>query len=198
MKLSKDPNNKTYLDVSARYDTQRKAVKAGERTKQLEGFDVKDIIPFVDDVDLAYKSFLTKKYHRKWARKNEIDTFIDDVVESAIDWINNASSVEELNDEEISGYHLGNNYPNPFNPTTSIKYQIPQLSFVTLKVYDVLGNEIITLVNEQKPAGEYNVKFRIDNLELTSGIYFYQLLVGNSSTGTEQSYIETKKMILLK
>jgi len=90
----------------------------------------------------------------------------------------------------ICNYNLVQNYPNPFNPTTTINYQIPELIFVTLKVYDVLGNEIATLVNEEKPAGKYNVEFRIDNLELTSGIYFYQLRVG--------SYIETKKMVLLK
>jgi hypothetical protein len=61
---------------------------------------------------------------------------------------------------------------------------------VSLKVYDVLGNEVATLVNGKKPAGEYNVEFRIDNLELSSGIYFYQLRAGN--------YVETKKMVLLR
>ena len=64
------------------------------------------------------------------------------------------------------------NYPNPFNPNTTIKYQIPKLSFVTLKVYDVLGNAIATLVNEEKPAGSYEVEF--DGIGLTSGIYYYQ------------------------
>jgi hypothetical protein len=59
-----------------------------------------------------------------------------------------------------------------------------------LKVYDVLGNEVATLVNEEKPAGSYKVEFRIENLELSSGIYFYQLIAG--------SFIETKKMLLLK
>jgi hypothetical protein len=59
-----------------------------------------------------------------------------------------------------------------------------------LKVYDILGREVATLVNEEKPAGEYNVEFRIDNLELTSGIYFYQLRSGD--------YVETKKMVLLR
>jgi len=80
------------------------------------------------------------------------------------------------------------NYPNPFNPTTAIKYQIPELSFVTLKVYDVLGNEITTLVNEEKPAGLYEVEFNKNGL--TSGVYFYQL--------KSESFVETKKMILLK
>ncbi len=85
-------------------------------------------------------------------------------------------------------YSLSQNYPNPFNPTTTIKYQIPELSFVTLKVYDVLGKEVTTLVNEEKPAGEYEVKFNATGLP--SGIYFYRLHAGN--------YVETKKMVLMK
>jgi len=89
-------------------------------------------------------------------------------------------------------FSLGQNYPNPFNPSTTIKYQIPELSFVTLKVYDVLGNEIVTLVNEEEPAGEYEVEFSSSGgaNDLSSGIYFYQIKAG--------SYIETKKMILLR
>jgi hypothetical protein len=85
-------------------------------------------------------------------------------------------------------FSLEQNYPNPFNPTTSIQYAIGSRQIITLKVYDVLGNEIATLVNEEKPAGEYEVEFNAS--ELTSGIYFYQLKSG--------SFVETKKMILLK
>ena len=91
-------------------------------------------------------------------------------------------------DEVINDFFLSQNYPNPFNPVTTITYQIPQTGFVTLKVYDILGREVATLVNEEKPAGSYEVKF-IGN-GLTSGIYFYQLKAGD--------YSETKKMILLK
>jgi hypothetical protein len=85
-------------------------------------------------------------------------------------------------------FDLEQNYPNPFNPTTKIKYQIPELSFVTFKIYDVLGNEIVTLVNEEKPAGTYEVEF--DGTKLPSGIYFYRMQALN--------FVETKKMILLK
>ena len=85
-------------------------------------------------------------------------------------------------------YTLSQNYPNPFNPTTTITYQMPKTEFVTLKVYDILGREIATLVNEEKPAGNYEVNFIGSGL--TSGIYFYQLKAGD--------YSETKKMILLK
>jgi hypothetical protein len=81
-----------------------------------------------------------------------------------------------------------NNYPNPFNPTTNLKYQIPEFSHVSLKIYDLLGREVADLVNEQQAAGSYNIKF--DGLNLASGIYFYQIKAG--------SFIDTKKMMLLK
>lgn len=94
-------------------------------------------------------------------------------------------------DDDISPvqFHLSQNYPNPFNPTTTINFQIPEISFVTLKVYDVLGSEIIKLVNEEKPAGTYQVNFNA--AQLSSGVYIYRLQAG-------RSFIETKKMILLK
>ncbi len=85
-------------------------------------------------------------------------------------------------------FHLTQNYPNPFNPTTKIEYTIPKASFVTLKVYDVLGREVTTLVNEGKSAGNYNVEFNGNGL--SSGIYFYKIQAGNFST--------VKKMILMK
>jgi hypothetical protein len=97
-----------------------------------------------------------------------------------------------------STYKLEQNYPNPFNPSTTISYSIPSSSFVTLKVYDILGNEVATLVNEEKPEGSYEVNFSskagissgANDHNLTSGIYFYRIHAG--------SYSETKKMILLK
>lgn len=85
-------------------------------------------------------------------------------------------------------YKLYQNYPNPFNPTTKIKYSIPQTSYVTIKVYDILGKEIETIVNEEKPIGNYEIEF--DGSKLTSGVYFYKMKVG--------SFINTKKFILIK
>jgi hypothetical protein len=85
-------------------------------------------------------------------------------------------------------YSLYQNHPNPYNPKTMIRYELPELSFVIIKVYDVLGNEIATLVNEEKPAGSYEVEFHASTLP--SGIYFYLLRAG--------SFVEMKKMILLK
>ena len=95
-------------------------------------------------------------------------------------------------------FSLEQNYPNPFNPSTKIKYSIPanvngEMSNVVLIVYDILGNEVITLVNEEQPAGVYEVEFTVAQVsrpELSSGIYFYKLQAGN--------FIQTKKMILLK
>ncbi len=96
--------------------------------------------------------------------------------------------VEQIGNKIPDDYLLEQNYPNPFNPTTKIKYQNPQLSFVILKVFDVLGNEVATLVNEEKTIGNYEVEF--DATNLPSGIYFYQLKTNN--------FTQTKKMILLK
>ena len=98
------------------------------------------------------------------------------------------TSIEDEINKVPNQFKVFQNYPNPFNPATTINYQIPELSLVTLKVYDVLGNEIAVLVNEQKSIGSYEIDF--DGDELTSGIYFYQIQAG--------SFVETKKMMLLK
>jgi hypothetical protein len=100
----------------------------------------------------------------------------------------NSSGVIAENGFTPDGFILYQNYPNPFNPTTNLQYTISSRQFVTLKVYDVLGNEITTLVDEEKEPGSYEVIFNAGNL--SSGMYFYTLKIGN--------YSETKKMLLLK
>ncbi len=95
---------------------------------------------------------------------------------------------ESKTTELLSDFYLAQNYPNPFNPTTTIQYSIPQRSNVTLKVYDVLGSEIATLVNEEKERGVYTVNFNASNM--ASGMYIYRITAG--------SFVETKKMILLR
>ena len=85
-------------------------------------------------------------------------------------------------------YHLYQNYPNPFNPSTTISYSIPKSSFIMIKVYDLLGNEIANLVNEEKSTGTYSIEF--GSSDLSSGVYFYQLSSGD--------FVEAKKMILLR
>ena len=96
--------------------------------------------------------------------------------------------VEKTNDVTVTNFNLEQNYPNPFNPSTSIRYSIPKTSLVTLKVYDVLGREVKSLINEEKPAGNYQIELNISSL--ASGVYFYRLQAG--------SFVQTKKMLLIK
>ncbi len=112
--------------------------------------------------------------------------------------------VEEVTNFFPTKYTLEHNYPNPFNPSTKIKYSIPRTSLVQIKVFDVLGHETESLVNEEKPSGTYELTWNAENL--TSGVYFYQLKAGVPSTSSGQVpstssgqvFIQTKKMILLK
>ena len=99
-----------------------------------------------------------------------------------------ATDISEQHVASVKDFKLYQNYPNPFNPSTIIKYQIPQSGYVTLKVYDILGKEVESLVNKMMNVGTYEIKF--DGSNLTNGIYFYQLKMNN--------YNVTKKMILLK
>ncbi|MFH0735677.1 MAG: T9SS type A sorting domain-containing protein [bacterium] len=95
----------------------------------------------------------------------------------------------ELNETVvIKDYDLFQNYPNPFNPSTTISFQMPKDGFVTLKIYDILGKEVTTLVNEFKTTGKYNVQFNASNL--ASGMYIYQIKAGD--------YSNTKKLMLMK
>lgn len=105
------------------------------------------------------------------------------------------TSVESVN-KKPTEFKLEQNYPNPFNPSTLIGYQLSVDGFVSLKVYDLLGREVAILVNEYKQSGKYSVQLTTNNLQLSSGIYYYQLKVTDSSLRTE--YQETKKMILIK
>jgi glucose/arabinose dehydrogenase len=97
-------------------------------------------------------------------------------------------------------YKLFQNYPNPFNPSTNFSFEIPREGNVSLKIYDTLGTEIATLLNEHKQAGYYNLEFNAftsSEKSLPSGIYFYSLIVNNSS-GLKNDFVETKKFVLLK
>ncbi len=100
------------------------------------------------------------------------------------------SILTDVNDESagVNDFSLEQNFPNPFNPSTRINYQIAKDNFVTLKVYDIIGNEVAALVNNQQPAGKYSVDFNSANLP--SGVYLYRLQAGN--------YIQTRKMTLIK
>jgi len=100
----------------------------------------------------------------------------------------NFNQVNFTGSEIPTTYALAQNYPNPFNPSTTIHYQIPQDGIVTLKIYDILGSEVATLVNEEKVVGKYEVNFNAS--ALASGVYIYKIQAG--------SFINSKKMILLK
>lgn len=107
------------------------------------------------------------------------------------DLISFSGTITDISNSKNSipeSFHLYQNYPNPFNPSTTINYSIPNTSFVTIKVYDMLGREVASLVDENKSAGNYNIKFNAG--KLSSGVYFYQLKSGN--------YTSIKKMLLLK
>jgi len=112
--------------------------------------------------------------------------FVQQFYQSNFD--DNILPVEDENNQLVNEFSLFQNYPNPFNPTTNIGFRIAKFDFVKLTVYDILGNEISVLVNEEKPAGNYEVTF--DASSLPSGIYFYRLQAGR--------FIQSKKMVLLK
>ncbi len=105
-----------------------------------------------------------------------------------LSFTNNTTSVKNNLSQLPQSFNLSQNYPNPFNPTTTIDYQIPKQSHVRLSVYDILGNKVEDLVNENKSAGKYYINFNASSL--SSGTYFYQLEAGN--------YMQTKKLILIK
>jgi len=119
--------------------------------------------------------------------EREIKQLEDLILISGLKSIENRRS--SIDDNTIPGnYELSQNYPNPFNPVTSIKYALPKDGLITLKIYDITGREVETLVNEVKRAGYYTIQFNASRL--SSGIYFYRISAGD--------FIQTKKMILIK
>ncbi len=110
------------------------------------------------------------------------------IVSGVMDYMGIVTSLEDMTNVSPTEYELSQNYPNPFNPSTKISWQSPVSSWQSVKVYDVLGNEVATLVDEYRPAGKFEVEF--NSSSLSSGLYFYQLRTADFS--------QTKKMILLK
>ena len=103
-----------------------------------------------------------------------------------------ATAVEEQ-ETMPTEYELSQNYPNPFNPTTRINFAIPQNSFVTIKVYDMLGREVKTLINQQMVSGNHSIDWNADNnlgIKVATGMYIYRITAGN--------FVSTKKMVLIK
>jgi hypothetical protein len=130
------------------------------------------------DVDFDENGFLYSQSHFGWTvEKWEYQGMLPVI-----------TSVEQVPGEVPDSYKLNQNYPNPFNPTTNIEFSLFKSGFVSLKVFDLLGQEVVTLVNEEKGVGNYRVTF--DARDLPSGTYFYTLSTGG--------FTEMKKMLLLR
>ena len=150
-------------------------------------------ITYVYDADGSMTSGLSKQWDgTNWILGNGVFYFDNELISnsSGEKFEIFYASVTNIRNNEVSknNFVLSQNYPNPFNPTTTITYSIPTSGFVTLKIYNLLGSEIATLVNEEKNYGTYKVNWNAQNL--SSGVYFYKMQAG--------SFSETKKLILLK
>lgn len=128
------------------------------------------------------------KYRPSCSNTGKYDSTANAILYGVLDYMNIPTYVEQVADLLPTEIKLEQNYPNPFNPFTSIQYAISSTQFVTISVYDLLGREVQKLVNEEKPAGMYNVQFTMHNL--ASGIYFYTLQAGD--------FVASKKMIFIK
>jgi hypothetical protein len=119
-----------------------------------------------------------------------------DIYSKIVEW--NWDEVMSIVSEENipTEFALQQNYPNPFNPLTIVNFQLPIDNWVTLKVYDLLGREVATLVNEKKQAGEYSITWNAEGV--TSGVYYYRLVAIDPSLHSGQVFVETKKMVVMK
>jgi hypothetical protein len=115
---------------------------------------------------------------------------------SALITSKNITGIESNSPNIPKQYYLSDNYPNPFNPTTAVSFQLSAISFVTLKVHDVLGREVATLLNEMRPAGSFTIQW--DGSSSPTGVYFYTLQARPVSGGQPGDFRSTKKMVLLK
>ena len=135
------------------------------------------------------------KYRPSCSTSGNYDSTANAILRGVLDYMNITTDAEQVADLTPNEFKLEQNYPNPFNPSTTISFTIPNVTLsgvegavLQLKVYDILGNEITTLVNDYRDAGIYNVQFTMHNL--ASGIYFYTLQTGD--------FVESKKMVLLR
>lgn len=157
----------------------------------------------IKSLDLVYAAGIRTKYDKVIDNVNVGENGILDIHFSSVvdNPIINGIIIEQISTDIEHGliipndFRLEQNYPNPFNPTTVISYQLPTNGLVTLKIYDILGREIATLVNEEKPRGNYEIKF--DGENLSSGVYFYHIAV-HSDRLPAQNFVQTKKMILIR
>jgi len=170
------------------------SVERKERMDKQISSETKNGEPVIDKIKRSRQIDIHKEERAKRnvldlknASKEEKDKIrMEDLALTTLDFRNQSGSAAEVSIPLL--YRLEQNYPNPFNPSTKIVYSIPKTQYTILKVFDILGKEVKTLVNETKPAGIYEVEF--DGSNLSSGIYFYKL--------ETEGFIETKRMILIK
>ncbi len=132
------------------------------------------------------KEIMTKKW---------VDGVWENSTKHTYFWQMLITGVEEKS-HTVGNFALSENYPNPFNPQTRISFSVPKESYITLKVYDLLGKEVATLAQEKKQAGEYSITWNAEGIP--SGVYYYRLVAIDPSLHSGQVFIETKKMVLMR
>ena len=144
-------------------------------------------IPLGTDISVTY-FFMAKTGESLSILAEDENPPTSGVITGSIGWGNDEVTAVKILESVPNRFSLNQNYPNPFNPSTKIEYSITEHSFVSLKVYDILGNEVSKLVNQSQAAGNYRYDF--DGSQYSSGTYIVHLRAGN--------YYDTKKMLLLK
>ncbi|MGE5401795.1 MAG: T9SS type A sorting domain-containing protein [Ignavibacteriales bacterium] len=188
-----DFDNSRYREETFTYPTSNGLIGTIEWDGYRDGVnDLRFLSTLLNKIDAMKKAGQNVSDLQAWVNNIDPSQDLDQIRDQIIDKILSVtnSSVTDVAETKAapSEYKLDQNYPNPFNPSTKIAYSIPQNSFVTLKVFDVLGKEVATLVNETKNAGNYEATF--DASKLTSGMYIYELKTNN--------FVQNKKMMLVK
>ena len=197
------------IELSLSYDSGVLEFLNAESTDLTKSFSISKSLGFnnIVDLDLVSRNGITSDSGSVILlsflniAESSTKTYLNFSKANLVDDVLSNRSISQLKDGEINiivtnvkmeniptNFYLAQNYPNPFNPTTIIKYDLPQKSFVELKIYDILGRQVHTLVNEEKLAGTYQVDFNSNNL--ASGVYFYRIKTGD--------FTKVKKMILLR
>jgi hypothetical protein len=122
-------------------------------------------------------------------------SFID-IVGGSVDVLSGSTPVNAKEKDILTDFQLQQNYPNPFNPVTTIEFDLPKSSEVTLKVFNILGEEVATLLSASLLAGTHSLEWDASNL--ASGVYLYRLQAGDPSQNAGQGYVETRKMVLMR
>jgi len=190
------------------YDVIRAYQNGGKREVNFYAVWGTEEYPIDIDMRIFRDNALAKGYSFIWEEhqgEGHTFKFWGSTIKEILEYFLNMENIVNIESPKLLGinYKLDQNYPNPFNPTTKIKYSIPKYGNVTLKVFDVLGKEVTTLLNKEQPQGNFEIEF--DASGLTSGIYYYRLQVypaesgtGDPSASSGQGFIETKKMLLLR